>query len=202
MVNYDGRYAGLALTIFVFGLPLLAPRLTGLGAVVDECGDDADAPSADDLIAGGYQRGGNPPTLMIRVDGQTVDPTLATVMCAQDHAHDPLSNRRGQVEVGELFELLEERRLALAALGFGVHAAKGPERNEPLVVVRGHPPDAEQTWFVRRRHVQESPACRCSNRSCDKSKSAWAMMAGMMDRRQIVTKLNTRERIATMTKAD
>jgi len=43
------------------------------------------------------------------MDGQTVDPTLSTVMGAEDNAHDSLSNRRDQVKVGELFELMEER---------------------------------------------------------------------------------------------
>ena len=93
---------------------------------LDECGDDADALSADGRVAGGYQGGGDPATLSVRVDGQSVDPSLATVMCAQDHTHDPLSNRRDKVEVGELFELMEKRGLALPAMDFKLHAADRP----------------------------------------------------------------------------
>jgi len=165
-------------------------------------GNDLDSVVANRSLTGRHQCHSYAASLIFGQDGQSVDPAFSIIVRPQHGTDDAVTIRSHQIEIGELLELPLKGLVTFAPFGTETQTTVRSDFDNLRIVFHLCPADRQQCFAISFRYVHESPAWRYSRRNCDRSNKVWATTAGMIERRQIVTTLNTSDRMVTAMSAD
>src|SRR2546428_1559413 len=126
-------------------------------AVHDEGGNHLQPLPDQGLLAGAQEASGDPSPLVCWVHGETVDPALPGVVCAEHGPHETLAVERAEVRAFIQSKLAGERAPGITSVHAARQAGLPPQANHRLIILEPEPSDSD-------RHRLTPPARRAPSR--------------------------------------